>query len=136
MDSPLITAILVFISIYVIFFLIRLFADFLLAIIAIGSAILAFNIKGSYNEFKMVLEELNIFSFLNLSLPAEPTGQGIFMIAIMIVIAAILVSIPVLPFSATYRQMLGVETSVFARKENKVRAWIAEEIQRQQKHRN
>lgn len=131
MDSPIVVAILVFFSIYAVFLLIRLFADFFLVGIALGSAVLAYNIKYFYPEFLMVLDEVKILNLLGITLPREhPDGGAIFVIASLIIIVAVLLSIPFLPFSATYRQLLGIENPVFARKEEKVRAWIHEEIQR------
>lgn len=129
-DSPIVVAISVFLSIYLTFLLIRLFADFFLVGIALGSAVLAYHIQEYYSEFLMVLQESNILSLLSLNLPPEqPDSWAIFTIAGIIAGGAVLISIPILPFSATYRQMLGVENPVFARKEAKVRAWIHEEME-------
>ncbi len=135
MESPIIVAILVFLSIYLTFLLIRLFADFFLVGIALASATLAYNIQGFYPDFVMVLQESNILNILGLTLPEQSNPEAIFIIAGLIVIVAILVSIPFLPFSATYRLLLGVDNPAFARKEAKVRGWILEEIQRDHKRR-
>ena len=135
MESPIVVAILVFLSIYLAFLLIRLFADFFLVGIALGSATLAYNIQGFYPEFLMVLQESNILNILGLTLPQQSTPEAIFTIASLIVVVAILVCIPILPFSATYRLLLGVDNPAFARKESKVRGWIVEEIQRDHQRR-
>ena len=130
MESPIIVAILVFVSIYLIWFLIRLLADFVLVGIAIVSAILTYHIEPFYPEFLMVLTESNILSLLGLTLPEQPDKWAIFTIAILITIVAVLISIPFLPFSHTYRLMFGIENpAVFRRKEASVRGWIIEEIQ-------
>lgn len=131
MESPIIVAILVFLSIYLIWFLIRVLSDLVLVGIAMGSAILAYHIEPFYPEFLMVLTESNILNLLGLTLPKQPDSWAIFTIAILITIVAVLISIPILPFSHTYRLMFGIENPVvFRRKEAKVRSWIIEEIQR------
>jgi len=129
-ESPIGVAVLVFLSIFFIFLLIRLFADFLLVGIALGSATLAYNIQGFYPDILMVLQESNILHVLGLTLPKQSNPEAVFIIASLIVVTAILISIPILPFSATYRLLLGVDNPAFARKESKVRGWILEEIQR------
>lgn len=130
MDSPFVIAILVFVAIYLVWYFIRVLADFFLVGIALGSAILAYNIENWYSIFKMVLKETNFLDIFGMTLPVnQPDTGAIFIIAIFIVLGAVLVSIPFLPFSATYRMILGIEGPVFKRKEAKVRAWIVEEIQ-------
>ena len=131
MESPILVAISVFISIYIVWYLIRLFADFILVGIALGSAALAYNIHQFYPEFKMVLEESNILNVIHATLPQQLNADGVIVIISLIIFAAVLVSIPFLPFSATYRIMFGVENPVFfRRKEAKVRSWIYAEIER------
>ncbi|HHB92774.1 MAG TPA: hypothetical protein ENK59_06140 [Thioploca sp.] len=73
-----------------------------------------------------------MIEFINL--PAEPNEIAILKIAGLIVACAVLISIPVLPFSATYRFMFGVEIPIFYCRKNKIRDLIAEEIQRQNTH--
>lgn len=130
MDSPTVVAILVFLSIYLIWFLIRLFADLFLVGIALVSAFLAYNIESYYEPFLMVLQESNLLNLLSMTLPEQADSLAVFKIACLITAAAVLISIPILPFSATYRHLLGIENPLFARKEAKVRGWIIEEIQR------
>ncbi len=135
MESPVVVALLVFVSIYFIFLLIRLFADFFLVGIALGSAVLAYHIHGYYPEFIMILQESRILNLLHLTLPDQPDNWAIFIIASLITAGAILISIPILPFSATYRFLLGVDNPAFARKEAKVRGWMIEEIERYHRQR-
>lgn len=130
MDSPTVVAILVFLSIYLIWFLIRLFADLFLVGIALVSAALAYNIESYYEQFLMVLQESNLLNLLSITLPEQANNLAVFKIACLITGTAVLISIPILPFSATYRHLLGIENPLFARKEAKVRGWIIEEIQR------
>jgi len=129
-ESPILVAILVFVSIYAAFLLIRLFADFFLVGIALVSAVLAYNIHSYYPDFVMILQESSLLNVLELTLPDQPNSWAIFIIASLIVVGAVLISIPILPFSATYRHMLGVDNPAFAKKESKVRGWIAEEVER------
>lgn len=131
LESPIIIAILVFISIYFVWYLIRLFADFFLVGIALGSAALAYNIHQFYPEFKMVLEESGILDTMSVILPQQLDTGGLLIIASLIIASAVLVSIPFLPFSATYRAMFGIENPIFfRRKEAKIRSWIYAEIER------
>jgi hypothetical protein len=131
MESPIIVAISVFVSIYIVWYLIRLFADFFLVAIALGSAALAYNIHQFYPEFKIVLEESNILNVINATLPQQLDTGALIIIASLIIFGAVLISIPFLPFSATYRAMFGLENPVvFRRKEAKIRSWIHAEIKR------
>jgi len=131
-EIPILVAILVFLGIYLAFLLIRLFADFFLVAIALTSAWLAYNIQNFYPEILMILQESSLLNTLRLTLPEQPDQQAVLIIAGLIVAGAVLISIPFLPFSATYRTMFGIENPVFSRKEAKVRAWIHEEIERYQ----
>ena len=132
MDSPIVIACLVFISIYLVWFVIRLFADFVLVGIAFLSAVLAYHIQPYYPEILMILTESNMVEILNL--PAESNEIAILKISGLIIACAVLVSIPFLPFSATYRFMFGIEIPVFHCRKNKIRELITEEIQRQNTH--
>ncbi len=137
MDSPFIIAILVFLGIYLVFFFIRLFADFILVGIALISAIFTYYFLHYPDVYKFVIDfskEIPILSMLfqHLALPEqlEQLDQNaIIVIGCMITALAVLISIPFLPFSATYRFLFGVENPVFQRKEAKVRGWIVEEIE-------
>jgi hypothetical protein len=119
-------ALAVFISIFLGFLFIRFFADFVLVAVALGSAILAYQIQAFYPEILMILQESNILRFLGLTLPEQANNFAIFIIASLITILAIVICIPILPFSATYRFLLGVEPSLFAQK--KIRNWINQEV--------
>lgn len=129
MDSPIVVAILVFLSIYFVFLLIRLLSDMIIVGIALSSAILAYNIKGHYSEFLPVLQESPFLTLFGVNLPTQPDTSAIYLIAIFIILIAILFCLPFLPFSATYRYMLGVEKPLFS-EQAKVRGWILEELER------
>jgi hypothetical protein len=134
-DSPIFVAISVFLLIYLAFFLIRLFADFILVGIALFSAGFIYYFLSDAEVYKTVVmlsKETQIFNLLFQGLPEqleEVDQNAKIVLATLISLAAVLVSIPFLPFSATYRFMFGVENPVFQRKESKVRGWIIEEIQ-------
>jgi hypothetical protein len=136
-DSPFIIAILVFLGIYLVFFFIRLFADFILVGIALISAIFTYYFLHSPDVYHTVIDfskEIHILNLLfqHFGLPEQLEQldrKAIIAIGGMITALAVLISIPFLPFSATYRFLLGVENPVFQRKEAKVRGWIVEEIE-------
>ena len=129
LESPILIGIAVFISIFLVFFLIRLFADFILVAIALGSAVLAYHIHQFYPEFLIVLQESGLLELLKITLPEQADNLAILIIAGLITATAIIISIPILPFSATYRFLLGVEPSVYAQK--KIQKWIGKEIKQQ-----
>lgn len=133
LNSPIAVAIAVFITIYLSYLLIRLFADFFLVSIAIGSAFLVYQIPDPdwYAIYSTILTETPLLkSMFSSSLPAQPDPNTILSIATLIIILAIIISLPFLPFSATYRVLLGIELPVFRRKERKVRHWIHQEIRK------
>jgi hypothetical protein len=127
-NSPIVVAILVFLSIYLIFLLIRLFADMFIVGIALASSVLAYFIKGDYPKFVSFLQDSPIINLVGGNLPPQPTSGSIFLIASIITIGAVLLCLPFLPFSATYRFMLGIEKPLFS-EEAKIRGWIREELE-------
>jgi len=134
--SPIVVAILVFLGIYFTFFVIRLFADFILVGIALLCAVFTYFFLHDPEIYRTIVElskELPMFSTLAQALPDELEQlekSAIIVIATSMGAFAVLLSIPFLPFSAAYRFMFGIENPVFQRKESKVRGWIIEEIQR------
>ncbi|ALG68050.1 hypothetical protein [Beggiatoa leptomitoformis] len=129
MDEPMIVALLVIVSIYVFFLLIRLFADIYIAGVALVCAVIAYNIPAFYPEASSLLQDVGILKVLHLSLPEQPDTTAIYTIAGLIAFFGVLVCLPMLPFSATYRWMLGVER-LSRKEEAKIRYWIQEEIER------
>lgn len=128
--GSIIIAILVFLSIYLVWYSFRFFADFCLVGIALGAAVLAYQIPNWYPIFHMIWEESSFLNIFSLDLPPDQPDIGAtILIAILIIASAVLASIPFLPFSATYRMMLGIEGPLF---KNQVRVWINEEVQRHQ----
>jgi hypothetical protein len=147
-ESPILLGIAVFVTIFLVFFLIRLFADWILVAIALGSAVLSYHIHQFYPEFLMILQESGLLEILKITLPEQPDNLAILMIAGLITTIAIIISLPILPFSVTYRFLLGVEPSIYAQKkiqkligkevkqqlpaflEKKVQKWIHQEVQK------
>jgi len=126
-DSPFVVAISVFLGIYLTFFLIRLVADMVIIGIAFVAAFLAYNIQNYYSEFLTILKEVNLLEKLGITLSETADPNSIWIIAVLIAITAILLCLPFLPFSATYRQMLGVEKPQDWQ-QARIKAWIREEI--------
>lgn len=151
MESPILLAVAVFVSIFLVYFLIRLLADLIIVAIALGSAVLSYHINQFYPEFLLVLQESGLLELLKITLPEQPDNMAILIIAGLITSVAIIITIPILPFSATYRFLLGVEPSVYAQKkfqnwigkavkeqlpsvlEKRVSNWIRQEIQKNQR---
>jgi len=131
--QPFLTAFAVFAGVYMFFFLIRVFADMYLVGIALACAFAAFSIEGFnfYPEYREVLTELGMLNYLGLSLPPQPDTGAVLVICFFIVVAGVALCLPVLPFSATYRYMLGVER-LTSEEETKIRRWVQEEIERRE----
>ncbi len=132
--SSVLVAVLVFLSIYLMFFLISVFSDMYIVGIALTSAGLAYSIRGFeiYPYLFEFLEYTGMVSLLNslgLNLSAQADDWSVFLISTMIVISAVLLCIPFLPFSDTYRKILGVEKPV-STEEARIRRWILEEVER------
>lgn len=107
MDSPWVLAIGVFFMIFLMFFFISLLADIVILGVALGCAVLAYNIPALYPDVTELLAGWDILRQLGVALPKEPTPAGYLTLGGMIVVLGTLACIPFLPFSGTYRQMLG-----------------------------
>lgn len=127
-DTELLAAIGVFISIYIAYFLIRIFADLMLVAIALFAAVAAFNIKSYYTEFRELLSGLRILDMAGIELSQQADVYSIVVIAIFIIAVGVVLSLPFLPFSQTYRLMLGVE-KLSIREEEKIRQWVNDEAE-------
>ncbi|OQW93415.1 MAG: hypothetical protein BWK79_11275 [Beggiatoa sp. IS2] len=133
--QSLIIAIIAFLSIYLMFLLIRIFADMFIVGIALVGALAAYSIRGFdlYSSFRQGLEGFEslkkLLDFVGLGIPEQPDILGISIMVVIIVMGCLLVCLPFLPFSATYRQILGVE-KLTRKEETRVRQWINEEIER------
>lgn len=130
--SLLMTSVLVLLSIYLIFFLIRLLADMFIVGIALAAAVLSYNIEKFYPHIVPILEDSPLVNWFNVALPkGNPELGTIFFIAALITLLAVILCLPFLPFSATYRQMLGVEKPTEVQ-EARIKRWVYEEVNRLQ----
>lgn len=127
MDSPWVFAVVAFFAIYLLFFIISLLADIYIVAVALLSAIFAFNIPKWYPELYSSLNELAFLDHIGLTLAAQPTSYDYYTIIALVVILAVFLCIPVLPFSATYRQMLGANR-LSKHEEACVKRLVTEEI--------
>ena len=146
--SQLIIALAVFVSIYLIFFLlIRLFADMAIVGTSLVCAGIAFLIPPYYSSFKELIQGIGIISSLGLKIPDSPTLVGMVIIASFVVLLGVLICLPFLPFSETYRTILGMGklgvTEIQVKQlindelanvddldEKKIKQWIREELVR------
>jgi hypothetical protein len=131
MDSPIIIALAVFLGIFLMFFIISLLSDLLIVGIVLSSAVLAYFIPEIYQAsyFQGFLHnQLSFLQSFGISFPAELDAATYYLIGALIVFAGTLICIPVLPFSAVYRQMLGAN-KISGRDEHKVRAIVVEELE-------
>jgi hypothetical protein len=127
-QKPAIMAILVFLSIYLVFFLIRILADMFIVGIAFTSAVVIYNMPAFYSEYRNLLQTLLPFNKIGLKLSEQPDGMSFLIIAVCIVLGAVILCLPFLPFSATYRQILGIER-LGKSDEAQIRQWVTEEIE-------
>ncbi|MEK7990475.1 MAG: hypothetical protein VSS52_005670 [Thiotrichaceae bacterium] len=127
-DTEILSAIGVFLSIYIVYFLIRIFADLMLVAIALFSAVAAFNIKSYYPEFREFLSNFKILGKFGIEFTEQASTGSIAIIAAFIVVAGVIASLPFLAFSQTYRLMLGIE-KLTSREEEKIRLWVNDEAE-------
>lgn len=131
LTSPIALAIFVFLGIYLLFFLIRVLADMVIFGVALGCAVAAYSIQGFelYDSFREVLvNDLKVTSRFGLALAEQPDTVSIIIMVALIALAGLIICLPFLPFSETYRKILGVER--LSRVEQaKIQAWIRNEIE-------
>lgn len=129
--SPIVLAILVFLGTYLLFFLIRVLADMAIFGIVLGCSVAVYSIQGFdlYSDFRtFLMTDLKITSKLGLAFSEQPDAISLIMMAALIGVAGLIVCLPFLPFSETYRKILGVER--LSRVEQaKIQAWIRSEIE-------
>jgi hypothetical protein len=107
MDTPLILAAVVFIGIFLMFFVISLLADLVVVGIALGSAVAAYFLPEWYPSFYEIMKDTLLLGYLGLTDPEQISTTGRYMMSVLIILGGTVLCIPALPFSATYRQMLG-----------------------------
>ncbi len=133
MESPLVIAVLVFFGIFLMFLIISLLSDLVIVGIALSCAVLTYYLPDLYPEFYDLLSaNLKGLQQIGIVLPEQLDAQTHYLLAFLIVVAGTLACIPVLPFSATYRQMLGAN-KLSKHDETHVRRLFAEELERMKK---
>jgi ABC-type uncharacterized transport system permease subunit len=131
-DSPWVVALIVFFSIFFMFFLMRLFADMYIVAIALIAAGAAYFIPKEYKEFyKFFTDDMPALNIIGVELSAQQDLLSIYLIAFLIMLFAVLLCLPALPFSATYRQILGANR-LSPSEELKIKRWIGESIEHAQ----
>ncbi len=132
MDHPIVVAIIVFVSIYIAFLLIRLLADMFIVGIALACAVAAYSLIGFdlYPAFRdALMVDIGLLAKLGVNLPQQPETWAVYTIAGLIAIVGVIACVPFLPFSATYRKMLGVE-KLSRKEEAKIKQWVQEELKK------
>lgn len=133
MDSPFLIALIVFFGIFLMFVVISLLSDLVIVGIALACAVFAYYIPSVYPEiYEMLSAYLQGLQQFGIVLPAQLDSQTHYLLAALVVLGGTLVCIPVLPFSATYRQMLGAN-KLSSSDEIHVKRLVAEELERLKK---
>lgn len=127
MDSPLVIALMVFVGIFVMFFIVSLLADLWIFVVSLGSAVAAYFMRDWYPMVFEVIKTSPIVQQLPLMPPDKLDSTTMFIVAGVLVVIATILCIPALPFSATYRQMLGAN-KLTRRDETFIRGLIKTEL--------
>lgn len=131
LTSPVVLAIIVFLGIYLLFFLIRVLADMAIFGIVLGCSVAVYSIQGFdlYDDFRnFFVTDLKITAKLGLIISEQPDAISLITMATIIGLVGLAICLPFLPFSETYRKILGVER--LSRVEQaKIQAWIRSEIE-------
>jgi len=130
-DNPIILAIIVFFGIFLMFFFISLLSDLIIVTLTLGSAAAAYFIPEWYPIFYDMIKDSNLINLLNLATPENLDLASKRTLAALLIFSATLIAIPVLPFSGTYRQILGANR--IGRKDE---AYISSVIAKQIKQHN
>ncbi len=107
MDTPVVIALMVFFGIFLMFFIVSLLSDLWIFLVSLGSAAAAYFMRDWYPMVFDVIKTSPVVQQLHLMPPDKLDSTTIFIIAGVLVVIATILCIPALPFSATYRQMLG-----------------------------
>jgi len=134
-DNPIILAIMVFFGIFLMFFFISLLSDLIIVTLTLGSAAAAYFIPEWYPIFYDTIKDTNLVNLLGLVSPDSLDLATKRVIAILLVLSATLIAIPVLPFSGTYRQILGANR-IGRKDEAYISSVIAKQIKQQHKAKN
>jgi|WetSurMetagenome_2_1015567.scaffolds.fasta_scaffold03977_16 hypothetical protein len=107
MDTPVVIALIVFFGIFLMFFIVSLLSDLWIFLVSLGSATAAYFIRDWYPMFFEVIKTSPVVQHLHLMSPDKLDSTTIFVMVGLLIVVATILCIPALPFSATYRQMLG-----------------------------
>ncbi len=127
MDTPVVIALIVFFGIFLMFFIVSLLSDLWIFLVSLGSAAAAYFIRDWYPMVFDVIKTSPVVQQLHLMPPDKLDSTTIFIIAGVLVVIATILCIPALPFSATYRQMLGAN-KLTRRDETFIRGLIKTEL--------
>lgn len=131
MDSPWILALIAFFSIFLMFVMISLLADLLIIGTAVGCAAAAYFLPSWYPLFYEIVAETQLPVYLGLAAPLENGSleqATLYTMMALLIFAGTLICIPALPFSATYRQILGAN-KIGKRDENFIRLLVRAEME-------
>ncbi len=127
MDTPVVIALIVFFGIFLMFFIVSLLSDLWIFLVSLGSAAAAYFMRDWYPMVFDVIKTSPVVQQLHLMPPDKLDSTTIFIIAGVLVVIATILCIPALPFSATYRQMLGAN-KLTRRDETFIRGLIKTEL--------
>ena len=130
MDTPWILALIVFVGIFLMFVIISLLSDLLIIGTVLGCTAAAYFIPEWYPLFYEFIADTQIPVYLGLAAPVDnaPIEQAtIYTLTGLLIFFGTLVCIPALPFSATYRQILGAN-KIGKRDEAFVKALVKAEM--------
>jgi len=127
MDTPVVIALIVFFGIFLMFFIVSLLSDLWIFLVSLGSAAAAYFMRDWYPMVFDVIKTSPVVQQLHLMPPDKLDSTTIFIVAGFLVVIATILCIPALPFSATYRQMLGAN-KLTRRDETFIRGLIKTEL--------
>jgi hypothetical protein len=125
-------ALAVFFGVFFVFFLISLLSDLWIVIVSLGAATLGYFIPTIYPEVQKLSIEIKVLESLGMTLPAQPTASSYYLLGIFLVCTGVLLCLPALPFSATYRQLLGAN-KISKQDEAYIQWVVKEEVERVKK---
>lgn len=127
MDTPVVIALIVFFGIFLMFFIVSLLSDLWIFLVSLGSAAAMYFIRDWYPMVFNAIKNSPLAQQLHLMPPEQLDSTTIFVVAGILVVIATILCIPALPFSATYRQMLGAN-KLTRRDETYIRGVVKTEL--------
>lgn len=138
MDSPWVLALIAFFGIFLMFVIISLLADLLIIGTAVGCAAAAYFLPSWYPLFYDFVQNTQLPIYLGLTAPLESGGleqATLYAMMGLIILLGTLICIPALPFSGTYRFILGANSRKITKSdENYIRDLVRSEIYVQEKN--